>query len=59
MELHDSMTSPIDLSEFTGWVPFVQLPTADVPTEPGVYVVVRQTDEPPQFLDASPAGHFC
>lgn len=58
MELHDSMTSPIDLSGFTGWVPFAQLPTADVPTEPGVYVVVRPTDEPPQFLDASPAGHF-
>lgn len=52
------MTSPIDFSGFTGWVPFAQLPTADVPAEAGVYVVVRPTDEPPQFLDASPAGHF-
>lgn len=53
------MTSePIDLSGFTGWVPFTALPTAAVPTGPGVYVIVRPTDEPPTFLDTSPAGHF-
>lgn len=51
-------TQPIDLSGFTGWVPFAALPTADVPTNPGVYVVVRPTDEPPTFLQTSPAGHF-
>lgn len=51
-------TGPIDLSEFTGWVPFAELPTADVPTGSGVYVVVRPTDEPPSFLTVSPAGHF-
>ncbi|MCZ4654286.1 hypothetical protein O4157_23100 [Gordonia amicalis] len=47
-------TEPIDLDAFTGWVPFATLPTADVPTEPGVYVIVRPTDDPPAFLDASP-----
>ncbi|MFL0242648.1 hypothetical protein [Mycobacterium sp. SMC-17] len=52
------MTGPIDLSGFTGWVPFEQLPTAGVPTEPGVYVVVRPSDDSPKFLDVSPAGHF-
>ena len=53
------MTSePIDLSGFTGWVPFTALLNADVSTDPGVYVVVRPTDEPPAFLVTSPAGHF-
>ncbi len=52
------MTGPIDLSGFTGWVRFEQLPAAGVPTEPGVYVVLRPSSEPPTFLDISPAGHF-
>lgn len=51
-------TEAIDLSGFTGWVSFTALPTADVPTGPGVYVVVRPNDDPPTFLDVSPAGHF-
>ncbi|MFA1701652.1 hypothetical protein ACDT10_01910 [Mycobacterium intracellulare] len=52
------MTDPVDLSGFSGWVPFAALPTADVPGDAGVYVVVRPSDEPPTFLDVSPAGHF-
>ena len=52
------MTTPIDLTGFTGWVPFASLPAANVPTGPGVYVVVRPSDEPPSFLDRSHAGHF-
>lgn len=51
-------TEAIHLDGFTGWVPFTALPTADVPTGPGVYVVVRPSDDPPTFLDVSPAGHF-
>lgn len=51
-------TEPVDLSGFSGWVPFAALPTSEVPTDPGVYVVVRPSDEPPTFLDISPAGHF-
>ncbi|MGJ6122700.1 hypothetical protein QN239_09000 [Mycolicibacterium sp. Y3] len=43
------MSSPLDLSEFTGWVKFADLKAANVPTEPGVYVVIRPTDEPHEF----------
>lgn len=51
-------TEPVDLGGFTGWVPLAALPTEEVPTGPGVYVIVRPSDEPPTFLDISPAGHF-
>lgn len=53
-----STPSPIDLSGFSGWVPFADLPHTNVPKGPGVYIVVRPTDEPPSFLAVSPAGHF-
>jgi hypothetical protein len=55
-ETMNPVTEPVDLSGFTGWVPFTALPAADVPTGPDVYVVVRPTDDPPVFLDTSPAG---
>lgn len=47
-----------ELSAFSGWVRFADLPDSDVPREPGVYVVVRDADDPPRFLNDSPPGHF-
>jgi Protein of unknown function (DUF2510) len=43
---------------FRGFVRFNDLPLSDVPPLPGVYCVVRPSDEPPEFLASSPAGHF-
>ncbi|MGW5441632.1 hypothetical protein [Nocardia asteroides] len=44
------------LDGFGGFVRFSELPDADVPAEPGVYVIVRPTETTPVFLSASPAG---
>lgn len=41
---------------FAGFVPFAQLPTADVPVGSGVYVVLRTVIGDPSFLEASAAG---
>lgn len=31
---------------------------AEVPAQPGIYIVLRCSPEPPAFLATSPAGHF-
>jgi hypothetical protein len=43
---------------FVGFVPFSALPTSDVPTASGVYVVLRTSDAPPTFTETSEAGRF-
>ncbi len=48
------MTDPVDLTGFNGWVTFADLVNADVPTDPGVYVVMRPTDDPPRFCGVAP-----
>jgi len=48
--------SGLEAEGFLGFVPFAALPTAGVPV--GVYVLYRDSDEPPRLLDRSSGGHF-
>ena len=48
----------MEAAGFEGFVPFSELPTAGVPTEPGVYLVLRPASEPLTFRERSPAGWF-
>lgn len=43
---------------FEGFLPFSLLPNADVPRRFGVYVVLRPSEEPVQFLISNPGGRF-
>ena len=48
--------SGLEAAGFSGFVRFIELPTADVPPVAGVYVVVRTANTPVTFRKTSPAG---
>lgn len=43
---------------FEGYCRFAELTEFGVPQLPGVYVVLRESEDPPTFLALSVAGHF-
>lgn len=43
---------------FEGFVRFADLPTTPVSSSGGVYVVLRESDDPPSFRPSSGAGRF-
>jgi hypothetical protein len=51
---HDSLEE----AGFRGFVPLHALDVTTVPSLPGVYVVVRESEAPVTFLDENPGGRF-
>lgn len=56
--MNDWTAAGLAHSGFVGFVALVDLEAGSVPIDPGVYVVLRSTDDPPEFEPESPAGWF-
>lgn len=59
------MSIPIDWTRdgleaagFVGFLPLAALPNSEVSKQPGIYVVLRESELAPEFLPASIAGRF-
>lgn len=49
------MRSALEDVGFAGFVPFFEVPTADIPTQPGIYVVLRTATTAPELLELTHA----
>ena len=60
-EMDEATRAPASRSDlkalgFQGFVPFAHLPAREVPTQEGVYAIVRPTGARPEFLAENPSG---